>query len=462
MTSETILIVDDQLPNLKVLTTMLKGKNYKVRKTVDGESAIEAVQIEPPDLILLDIKMPDMDGYEVCQRLKSDDKTKDVPIIFISALSEVFDKVKAFEVGGIDYITKPFQEEEVLARINSQLTIKKQQKLLQNDKELLIQKQKKLEKEIKLRKEAQSILYQSRALISSVLTNSLDGIAAFESVRNSKTGKIADFRCLVINPILAELFNQQPEDFSGQLILKNFLEQLDEQLDFSLFALFVEIVETGLSLNKDLSYQCKQGKKWYHLSAIKLADGFSLTVRNITERKKRELELNRRATIDGLTGIYNRRTFDISIAKEWKRAQREKQTLSIILFDVDYFKLYNDCYGHQAGDDCLKQIAQTVKKILNRSVDSIARYGGEEFIIILPNTDQQGAITVVENIQHAIYTLAIPHKQSKVSQLVSISLGIASIIPISASSPANLINLADKALYRAKQQGRNRYSVAEI
>ncbi|MDJ0511354.1 MAG: diguanylate cyclase [Crocosphaera sp.] len=458
MTSETILIIDDQLPNLKVLTTMLKGKNYKVRKTVDGESAIEAVQIEPPDLILLDIKMPDMDGYEVCKRLKSDDKTKDVPIIFISALSEVFDKVKAFEVGGIDYITKPFQEEEVLVRINSQLTIKRQQKLLQEDKELLIQKQKKLEKEVKLRKEAQAILYQSRALIASVLTNSLDGIAAFESVRNSKSGKIEDFRCLVINPILSELFNQEPEDLSGQLILKNFLQKLD----FNLFTLFVDLVETGISLNKDFSYQCQQKKKWYNLSAIKLADGFSITVRDMTERKKRELELNRQATLDELTGVYNRYTFDKSIAEEWKRGQRERQTLSIILFDVDYFKLYNDCYGHQAGDDCLKQIAQTVKKIMNRSVDFVARYGGEEFIAILPNTDQQGAINVVENIQHAIHTLAIPHKESKVSEIVSISIGIASMIPISASSPAELISLADKALYTAKTQGRNRYSVAEI
>ncbi len=165
MTSETILIVDDQLPNLKVLATMLKGKNYKVRKTMDGESAIEAVQIEPPDLILLDINMPDMNGYEVCQRLKSDEKTKDVPIIFISALSEVFDKVKAFEVGGIDYITKPFQEEEVLARINSQLTIKKQQKLLQKDKELLIEKQKTLE-EVNIRISAElNVARQMQELI---------------------------------------------------------------------------------------------------------------------------------------------------------------------------------------------------------------------------------------------------------------------------------------------------------
>ncbi|MGK7929550.1 MAG: response regulator, partial [Spirulina sp.] len=126
-----ILIVDDLLPNLRVLTAMLKEKNYKVRQATDGESAIEAAQIKPPDLILLDIKMPDMDGYEVCQILKSDDRTKEIPVIFISALSEVLDKVKAFEVGGIDYITKPFQEEEVLTRIENQLTIKRQQKLLQ-------------------------------------------------------------------------------------------------------------------------------------------------------------------------------------------------------------------------------------------------------------------------------------------------------------------------------------------
>lgn len=139
-----ILLVDDRIPNLRVLITMLKGKNYQTRKATDGESAIEAVQIEPPDLIILDIKMPGVDGYKVCQYLKSNHQTQDIPIIFMSALNEVFDKVKAFEAGGIDYITKPFQSEEVLARINSQLTIKKQQKLLQQEKALLKKEQEKL------------------------------------------------------------------------------------------------------------------------------------------------------------------------------------------------------------------------------------------------------------------------------------------------------------------------------
>jgi len=126
-----ILIVDDLPANLKVLVNILKNQDYKIRKVTNGQSAIKAVKKELPDLILLDIKMPDMDGYEVCKKLKSDRETQDIPIIFISALSDVFDKVKAFEVGGIDYITKPFQQEEVLARIKTQLTIQNQKRLLQ-------------------------------------------------------------------------------------------------------------------------------------------------------------------------------------------------------------------------------------------------------------------------------------------------------------------------------------------
>nr|WP_256386707.1 diguanylate cyclase [Hydrocoleum sp. CS-953] len=175
----------------------------------------------------------------------------------------------------------------------------------------------------------------------------------------------------------------------------------------------------------------------------------------MTVRKKLELELNYLATIDGLTGIANRRTFQETILKEWERCQREKQPLSLVLFDLDYFKLYNDFYGHQAGDNCLQQVAQAAKNVLNRPYDLIARYGGEEFVILLPNTNQQGASSIAELIQQAIRKIAIPHKESKVSSIVSVSMGIASIIPNKESSPDALIAMADKALYTAKQEGRN-------
>ncbi|MDJ0517436.1 MAG: diguanylate cyclase [Trichodesmium sp. MO_231.B1] len=442
--ANNILIVDDQIPNLRVLTAMLKEKNYQVRKATDGETAIEAVEIEPPDLIILDIKMPGMDGYEVCQSLKLNDATKDIPIIFISALNEVFDKVKAFDVGGIDYITKPFQEEEVLARIKSQLTIKQQQRLLEKEKE-------RLKQEIQKRKEIEASLYQSRALISSIINNSLDGVAALEAVRNPRTGNIEDFRCLIVNPIMAKIFNQQSEDLIGKLVFKRFINKVE----LNSFADFVGVVETGISLEKDFCYEYKGEKRWYSSIAVKLADGFSVTVRDITERKKQELELNNFASIDGLTGISNRRIFDRTLAKEWQICQREEQSLALIIMDIDYFKKYNDYYGHQKGDNCLILVTQATSKVLKRPRDLVARYGGEEFAIILPNTDRKGAMTIADLIQQEIKELAIPHERSEVSSLVSVSLGISCVIPTVESSPNTLVDMADRAMYRAKQHGRN-------
>lgn len=443
-----ILIVDDQPANLRVLSTMFKDHNYKVRKAINGKVAIEAINLEIPDLILLDIKMPDMDGYQVCQRLKSDSKTKDIPIIFISALDEIIDKVKAFQVGGIDYITKPFQEEEVLARINNQLTIQKQKQRLEEE-------QKKLKLEIQQRKETEAILYQSRALISSILNCSLDAIAALEAVRNARTGNIEDFRCLLVNPIMSKVFNRNPEEIRGKLVFKRFVRKIDPNL----FSAFVQVVLTGESLEKDVDYKYKNKLKWYHFIAVKLGDGFAITVRDITERKKLELQLEKMANSDCLTGVNNRRSFKEISMKEWQRCQREKQPLSLILCDIDYFKKYNDFYGHQAGDECIIKVAQTIKEQLKRASDCVARYGGEEFVIILPNTNQEGAISIIKSIQEAISAQNIPHKKSEITKIISLSFGLATIIPSPESSIDKLISLADNALYQAKNNGRNCYVV---
>lgn len=168
-------------------------------------------------------------------------------------------------------------------------------------------------------------------------------------------------------------------------------------------------------------------------------------------------ELERLVNKDGLTKVANRRYFDQQLQQEWLRLKREKQPLSLILIDVDFFKFYNDYYGHQAGDDCLIQVAQAIKKAVHRSADLVARYGGEEFVVILPNTDKLGVITVSEHIQQEIHKLSIPHEKSEVSNCVSVSLGIASIIPTQNSSPEKLILFADQALYQAKKEGRDRY-----
>ncbi|NET51640.1 MAG: diguanylate cyclase [Merismopedia sp. SIO2A8] len=168
-------------------------------------------------------------------------------------------------------------------------------------------------------------------------------------------------------------------------------------------------------------------------------------------------ELRRLALLDGLTGVANRRRFDEYLEDEWNRMVRERLPLSLILCDIDFFKRYNDTYGHQAGDDCLRRVADALRFCAKRSVDLVARYGGEEFAVILPNTNAAGASRVAKVILEVVSNLEIVHDQSEVSKHVTLSLGIGSIYPKPSKTPQMLISAADKALYQAKAAGRNRY-----
>jgi diguanylate cyclase (GGDEF)-like protein len=163
--------------------------------------------------------------------------------------------------------------------------------------------------------------------------------------------------------------------------------------------------------------------------------------------------------MDGLTQVANRRRFDEYLIQEWKRAPREQQPLTLILCDVDYFKQYNDTYGHLAGDECLIKVAQALDKTVRRPGDLVARYGGEEFAIILPQTSVTGAVQVADLIIQTLESLEIPHQTSLISSNLTISMGIASLIPSLDSSFQVLIEVTDKALYQAKTEGRNRYIV---
>ncbi len=336
-----ILLVDDTLDNLRLLATMLRNQGYKVRSAKSGAMAIAGVKAAPPELILLDITMPNMDGYEVCQQLKTDVQTHEIPIIFISALDEAIDKVKAFAVGGVDYITKPFQIEEVVARIEHQLTIQRLQKKL---------------------KEQNTDL------------------------------QIANIK----------------------------LQEMNAQLE-------AEIQERQ---------------------------------RAQAALQKANQELERLASLDGLTKVANRRQFDRFFSTVWQQASQDGTALTSILCDVDYFKGFNDTYGHQAGDDCLQQIAQAIQDAVKRSGCSssylVARYGGEEFVVVVSQADIEVGWQVATAIQTGVADLAIPHQASTVSTIVSLSIGVASIIPAPQLVPEALIQASDQALYRAKQAGRNR------
>jgi diguanylate cyclase (GGDEF)-like protein len=305
-----ILIVDDNPTNLSVLSQALKEAGYKTRVAMDGESAIEQAQEERPELVLLDIQMPGMDGFETCMGLKANPQTQDIPVIFITASADIENKIKGLSVGAVDYITKPFQFEEVLARVKVHLELR-------------------------------------------------------------------------------------------------FLTQ--------------KVQEQAISL----------------------------------QRANRELL--RLANLDGLTGIANRRRFDEYLDNEWRRLTRQEDYLSLILCDIDYFKSYNDHYGHQAGDTCLKQVAKTIEATLCRPGDLVARYGGEEFVIILPHTEPDGAIKVAENICLNIQLLELVHEYSKVSSYITLSLGVSCLVPNPQVRATQLVASADQALYHAKEKGRNCY-----
>jgi diguanylate cyclase (GGDEF)-like protein len=445
-----ILIIDDQIENLRVLSDVLEFNGYQVRKARDGKIALRTAQALAPDLILLDIKMPEMDGYEVCRQLKAHPKTQEVPIIFLSALNENLDKIQAFKAGGIDYVSKPFQINELLARVKTQLIIQSQK----------IQ----LKQEVKRRQHVEEILNKSQELLKGVLNNCPIGITFLKAVRDQQD-EITSFRCILVNPYLAKAFGKTVEQLTNQQIFTSTLESVDS----TLFDRCIQLIETAEPFQQEIFYQNQWVNGWYNLNLIKHQNGFLVTILDITERKEWEANLNQtnqnlyqQATLDSLTQVYNRRIFDLSLEQEWQRLRREQQPLSLILVDIDYFKGYNDCYGHLAGDRCLNQVAQTIKQVIKRPADVVARYGGEEFAVILPNTNLQGAEVVAWQIQQMIQSLKISHTRSEISEWVSVSLGVSCQIPNTFETAESLIRTADQALYCAKDQGRNRVISLEM
>ncbi len=290
---QKILIVDDDHITVLLLNELL-SKDNELHFAATGDKAIEIAIAENIDLILLDIMLPDTDGYTLCRNLKKNAQTTNIPVIFISAKTETDDEVRGLEAGAVDYITKPISAPKIKARVKTHLELKRYRDLL--------------------------------------------------------------------------------EDLSN---------------------------------------------------------------------------------IDGLTGIANRRRFDAVLAHEWSRSMRARAQLSLILIDIDHFKEYNDLYGHAAGDSCIKNIAQALRRGLLRTTDIAARYGGDEFACILPETDAPGAENVARMLHESVERLRIRHVHQAAGGMVSISMGIATAEPAAGTQMLTLIEAADSCLYDAKNEGRD-------
>jgi diguanylate cyclase (GGDEF)-like protein len=290
---QRVLVVDDAALNVRILCEGL-SEEYDISIATNGEDALAIIQATPPDIILLDIMMPGIDGYEVCTRLKADDETRNIPIVFLTAMLHDEDETRSFEVGAADYIRKPVKIPVIKARIRTHLELKRHRDMLEN-----------------------------------------------------------------------------------------------------------------------------------------------------------------LSTLDGLTGIPNRRRFDEALQRECRRARRLHSAFSLVMLDIDNFKAYNDNYGHIAGDEALKLVARTLAEIVQRPTDVVARYGGEEFVVILPDTDLAGAEFMADRFRQGIMALKIPHEYSPTASVITISLGISSVHFPSEVTSMELVESADRMLYEAKAVGRN-------
>ncbi|WP_181280546.1 sensor domain-containing diguanylate cyclase [Aphanothece hegewaldii] len=322
-----------------------------------------------------------------------------------------------------------------------------------------------LKQELWKQQQTEAILRESEARFRSLFENSPVAYMLLDD----------QGRYLDVNEQLCNLLGYTSEELLGKSFGEFWSPEMkpffDQQFVYSKNNEIMRLEVPLIAKNGDQLTVLLEGRNIYHKNCKFVKTHCILY--NITERKLIEedlrhahmelgrinQELKHLVNIDALTQIANRRCFDRVLEKEWQRLQREQQPLSLILFDVDYFKLYNDYYGHQKGDQCLFKIAQAVKEAVYRSADLVARYGGEEFAIILPNVNTEGAIEVINRIQTSISSLGIPHQQSPVSDVVTVSFGVASLVPEKDRS-FMLISQADQALYKAKQQGRNQYIIA--
>lgn len=417
-----ILIVDDAPDHLGALRALMAQQGYQTFVATSGERALAIAQRVYPDLILLDIVLPGIDGLETCRRLKEHPGTQHIPVVFMSARADTDDIVAGFDTGAADFIGKPLRMGEVCARVRAQLNVR-----------------------------GNSVAQQEQTDRLRTIVNSMDeGLVVIESGGRLQYANPAAERDLGYGP--NELAGKQLHDLLGAAVAAEY---------FGYFSACESDPGQAIqSSAREVMIRHRDG-------ALRPMD-FSVTPMNaheqlyvgllhdITRHKQSETALQQAAMIDQLTQIANRRRFDSFFEQEWHRAMRSGKEISLVVLDVDHFKLYNDTLGHAAGDVCLQQVAAVLQSRALRATDLAARYGGEEFVLLFADTPLEAALILAESIRALIEGLALPHPRSSTSPYLTVSVGVASMAPTQFDRIDQFFVAADRMMYAAKEAGRNR------
>jgi two-component system cell cycle response regulator len=446
-----ILVVDDIAANVRLLEARLTAEYFIVETATSGQMALDMVARAPFDLVLLDVMMPGLDGFEVCRRIRANPLTAQLPVIMITALDQTSDRVRGLEAGADDFLTKPVSDVQLITRVKSLVRLK-----LLSDELTLRANQGGTGLDLPLGYAELTAAAPPRLLLVDDRRSSYERIAmtlATEATVELETSaQEATFRAAEGNYDLV-LVNLSLAEFDA-LRLCSLLRSIERTRTLPILLITepdeMARLERGLDLGVN-DYLIRPVDRQELLARARTQIRRKRYTDRLRDTVQQTLEL---AVIDALTGLHNRRYLDGHLANAIERALTRSTDLALLILDIDFFKKINDSHGHDAGDAVLREFSQRVARNL-RSVDLACRYGGEEFVIIMPETDRQLALLVAERLRSKIADEPFAIQGGARFIDVTVSIGLA-CLESPADNAATLLKRADDALYRAKAQGRNR------